>query len=179
MKAAINLHERMQALRSLIEKASNLQDVIEFLSVDLSNVTSPIQTNEGIAFIWFNLIESQVITLNKIVRKNDSISLDKIINCGEAKEKGFRDHNFKARLDLILQDFKQFHLDDIRDKFVAHTEITDIELSTNLHRLMIVKNASARLFNDIAESVGASKYNHMPRIVDSLRETLQLITSEK
>jgi len=166
----VNLSERIEVLRNVVWEVVAYKDFIEYLSYDLHPTPSRIDNNAGVHFIWRSMIRLQIITLNKLIKDNGAFSFHKIINMAGAKVKGFHIDEFQEELDVMINEFKANNLDTVRDKFLAHLDISAEEIKTDIHILSIKANQVVSLFNNIAAKLGFPEYTHDERCINGLNE---------
>lgn len=166
----MKLPERIETIRNLVWEITNYQDLLEYLSYDLHDSPSRIDQNEGLYFIWRSLMGLQILTLSKLIKDNGAFSLQKLINIAAAKTKGFDKREHQEEMDCILSEYEKHQLDVVRDKFVAHLDISSNEIKTDIHMLCVTANQVTSLFNRIASAVGAEEFVRNDRCVKGIKE---------
>lgn len=164
----MKLSERIEVLRNIVWEVETYKDIIEYLSYDLHPTPSRIDNNEGLHFMWRSMMGLQILTLSKLIKDDGSFSFQKIINMASAKIKGFNKVGFQEELDFIVHEFKENNLDKVRDKFLAHLDISANEIKTDIHMLSIHANQVVSMFNDLALALGCLEYEHDDRCIKGI-----------
>jgi hypothetical protein len=170
MSESMKLLERLDVVRNMVWEVKTYQDLIEFLSYDLHDTPSRIDSNAGLYFIWRSLMALQILTLRKMINDDEPFSFQKLINIASASIKGFDKNLFQSENDLVVDEFKKNKLDFVRDKFVAHLDITSEEIGTDIHTLCITTNQVTSLFNRISTAIGRDEYMHDDCCLNGLKE---------
>jgi hypothetical protein len=166
----VQLTERIEITRNLIWEANTYQDLIEFLSYDLHDTPSPIDSNEGLYFIWRSIMSLQILTLSKLIKDDGAFSIKKLINIGGAKIKGFDKAGLLEDFSYLLSEYNRHKLGTVRDQFLAHLDISSDEIKTDIHMLCVTKNLTTSLFNRIAAGSGQGEYLHDDKCVTAIKE---------
>ncbi|AKH69025.1 hypothetical protein IMCC21906_01347 [Spongiibacter sp. IMCC21906] len=165
----MQLDERMKVTRDLIWQVNTYQDILEYLSYDLHDSASPISQNEGLFFVWHSLMGLQILALSKLIKDDGAFSLKKLINMGGAKVKGFDKSGLLEDFDYIHSEYQRHKLDSVRDQFIAHLDMSDDEIKTDIHMLCVAKNQVTSLYDRISLATGGEEYQHDERCVKGIR----------
>lgn len=165
----MQLSERLKVTKDIIWQVNTYQDILEYLSYDLHDSSSPITQNEGLYFIWHSLMALQILTLSKLIKDNGACSLKKLINIGGASISGFDKPAMLEEFDYIHEEFVKNKLDSVRDQFIAHLDISANEIKTDIHMLCEKKNMVTSLYNQISIATGGEEYTHDDRCVKGIR----------
>ena len=73
---------------------------------------------------------------------------------------------------MIVDDYNEFEMSFVRDKYIALRDIVEKEVEINIHKFCIIKNGLISVYNEFAKLLHLDEYEHAYTIVSNFQKVI-------
>ena len=128
------LRKRINGIEGIVVSLVTNWEISKFLNFDLHPKAVNIQNNEGLFWIWHQLLGLVVIDLYKLYKDTEKHSIAKLLNIANHKNHRIKQSLIK-RADALKTSYSARQYEGIRSKFLAHQDLNVSRMGVDLTEL--------------------------------------------
>jgi len=174
------MEERLTGLESIIQTLDCNIKLLEYMSFDLHQKQFNLYNNMGLLWIWKSILESQIINFYKLNIVSEKFSFKKVLNLLRVNEQDVDYENLEMMIQDLKDDFDKYQFALIRSKYLAHQDICDGEVRTDLLIIRMHTDKTIILFKTMISEIQKEHKEFSDDILNSFKEIFEKMNeSEK
>jgi hypothetical protein len=169
------LSERIKGLESIIQCLHINNKFINYITFDTYNQPFNLSSNNGLYWIWINIMGIQMLDFYKVLRKQEKFSFYKLINLAKEYKVEMNYDELEKRTSSLIEKYNKTNFESIRSKYLAHQDLDKPNLRANLRTVGKMTHEVKTLYSFFCKEFEYNQTEYSNVQLDSFKEIFETI----
>ncbi|QRM89756.1 hypothetical protein FG167_11135 [Lacinutrix sp. WUR7] len=161
---------RIDGINGILQTININTSLLNFLSFQVDRQNISVINNSGLHWISGLLLGNNILEFHKIFDKNEKHTFKRLINIAKNSKIQFDYKTLEKEIDALQIEYDKSNLKTIRDKYIAHQDLTEDEVKSDFITSFKFTQSSTKLFKKICTELNYEYKEDNDEVLNSFKD---------
>jgi len=161
---------RIDGINGILQTININTSLLKFLSFQVDRQNISVINNSSLHWISGLLLGNNILEFHKIFDKNEKHTFKRLINIAKNSKIQFDYKTLEKEIDALQLEYDESNLKTIRDKYIAHQDLTEDEVKSDFITSFKFTQSSTELFKKICIELNYEYMENNEEILNSFKD---------